>query len=137
MRPVAPWNQYFMRIAEAVATRSKDPFTQVGAVIADKYHRILSTGYNGFPPGVEETPEMWERPFKYQLVIHAEANAILHAKKDLTGSTLYVTLSPCAECVKLCAGAGVKRVVYKEDRVTPEVLKVAIYLNVTLEKYHE
>ncbi len=47
-RNVIDWDEYFINIADEVATRSKDPSTQVGAVIVDKKHRPVSFGYNGF-----------------------------------------------------------------------------------------
>ena len=46
-REVVNWDQYFMNIANEVATRSKDPSTQVGCVIVDSDHRPISFGYNG------------------------------------------------------------------------------------------
>src|SRR3546814_4797914 len=81
MRIVPTWTSYFMRIAQDVASRSKDPSTQVGAVLVDADNHIIATGYNGFPPGIEETPARWQRPDKYERVIHAEMNAIAHAAR--------------------------------------------------------
>ena len=54
-----PWDQYFLRICEAVALRSIDADTQNGAVIVNQHHRIVSTGYNAFPAGVDD--EFWPR----------------------------------------------------------------------------
>lgn len=110
------WQEYLLNVAYAVSLKSKDPRTKVGAVIADPVsHRILATGYNGFPGGVVENEERWERPLKYKFVVHAEANALLAAARfgvPVAGADIYVTLPPCAECAKLIAAAGLHRVYF-------------------------
>jgi len=71
------WQEYFLGIAEQVKLKSKDESTQVGAVIVGKGHEILSTGYNSFPRGLDDSrPERQERPHKYPYFEHAERNAI-------------------------------------------------------------
>lgn len=115
MREVKSWPEHWMGIAAKTAeNRSKDPNTQVGAVIVNDRQRSLTTGYNGFPEGCAETPELWERPVKYGRVIHAELNAIADAARRgvaIEGSTLYVTHFPCLNCAKAVIAAGVKHVV--------------------------
>lgn len=110
------WDKYFMNIAEVIATRSPDLNTKVGCVIVDKNNRILSTGYNGSPPNFPHIKEDWKSPNKNKIVIHAEANAILFARTDLTNCTLYCTHEPCLQCAKLICGAGIKKVVYLNNR---------------------
>ena len=117
------WDEYFIGIAKLSAMRSKDPNTQVGACIV-KDNRILSIGYNGTPNGFEDKFFPWKREgealkTKYLFVCHAELNAISNFrgnKKDLEGSTLYVTLFPCNECSKLVIQNGIKEVIYLEDK---------------------
>ena len=121
---------------------------QVGAVIV-KNKRILSTGYNGAPEGVQSCKEKGECirlksgiPSGTQLEmcysVHAEQNAIVSAARlgvSLEGATLYCTHQPCVICAKLIVNAGIKRVVYKDgypDKFAVEVLKEA---NVQLEHY--
>ena len=116
MRTVLNWVQYLYSFAVTASLRSKDPNTQVGAVLVDEDNHIVATGYNGFPPGIEETEERWQRPQKYRRVIHAEVNAIgWAARKGIAtaGSTLYCTHFPCnqAGCARLIIAAGVKHVV--------------------------
>jgi len=111
------WKQYFINIAEVVATRSHDAQTQVGAVIVDKQNRIVSTGYNGFPPGSNDDNLPTKRPEKYPYMIHAEMNAIINSKQSLHGTTLYCTLMPCHECCKAIISAGITTVVYKDDYI--------------------
>ncbi len=116
MRDVLSWKQYLCGFAGWAAIRSKDPSTQVGAVIVDDDGHILMTGFNGFPAGVLETEERWERPAKYVRVVHAEMNAIGHcAKRGIAteGATLYCTHFPCntAGCARLIITAGIKHVV--------------------------
>lgn len=106
----------FMAIAETMASMSKDPSTQVGAVAIDDDFNVLSVGYNGFPRGVNDNiPERFERPLKYSLTIHAEGNAISQAARKgviLKDSTLLVTsLFPCSNCAGLIIQAGVRRVI--------------------------
>ena len=106
------WDQRFFALAQHIATWSKDPSTQVGAVIVDSQRRVLGLGYNGFPRGVEDLPErLSDKPTKYKLVVHAEANAILNAGVSLDNCVLFATKSPCSDCVKLLIQAGIVGVV--------------------------
>ena len=106
------WDLRFLELARHVAGWSKDPSTKVGAVIVDSRRRVLGLGYNGFPRGVEDTPERLDhRPTKYSLVVHAEVNAILNAGRPVEGATLYGTLFCCNECAKVIIQAGIRRVV--------------------------
>jgi dCMP deaminase len=106
------WHRYFLRQCEAVATGSKDPSTQVGAVIVRPDKTIAATGWNGFPRGVEDKPERYaDRQVKYRYVCHAEANAIITAREPLHGYTLYASMYPCNECAKLIIQSGIRHVV--------------------------
>ena len=112
------WDEYFIKITETVALKSKDPSTKLGCVIADEKNRVVSLGYNGMIQGADETKmTLSERPMKYYFAIHAEMNAILFAHQDLTGCTLYSLVASCENCLKYCLQAGIKRFVYKELRV--------------------
>ena len=88
------WVKRFFRLANEVATWSKDPSTKVGAVIVGENKQIISQGYNGFPRGVDDTEERYNnREIKYKMVVHAEMNAILNALyngSSVKGATLYV-----------------------------------------------
>lgn len=106
------WDQRFMRLAAEVASWSKDPSTKVGAVLVDDDRRVIGLGFNGFPRGVCDHPErLADRPTKYLMVQHAEANAILNAVASVKGSTAYVTHHPCSSCAGILIQAGVIRVV--------------------------
>lgn len=116
MRNVLSWVDYLYSFAVTASTRSKDPSTQVGATLVDEDNHIIATGYNGFPPGIKETEERWQRPEKYRRVIHAEMNAIgWAARKGIAtaGATLYCTHFPCNKvgCARLIIAAGIKHVV--------------------------
>lgn len=105
------WHERFIELARHVATWSKDPSTQVGAIVVNDKRQICGTGYNGFPRGVDDFSERYaDRPTKYSLVVHAEANAILSATTSLDGCTLYATHFPCAECAKLIIQSGITAV---------------------------
>lgn len=107
------WTRRFLGLARSVSLWSKDPSTRVGAVAADdRSRRILETGYNGLPRGVEDRPERMVRPEKYLWTSHAEANLVAHAARDrLAGSTVYVTHLCCASCARLLVNAAVAEVV--------------------------
>ena len=106
------WDERFMRLARHVAMWSKDPSTKVGAVVVDSKRRVIALGYNGFPRGVDDSPERYaDRPTKYAHVVHAELNAILNALGPVEGCTLYVTLEPCTTCAKAIIQSGIRRVV--------------------------
>ncbi|ATQ35545.1 deoxycytidylate deaminase [Mesoplasma entomophilum] len=115
------WEQFFMTVAKVCAMRSKDPSTQVGAILVNKLNQIISTGYNGFPRGVDDDKFPWTREgewidTKYPYVAHAELNAIVSARTNLTDCDVYVTLFPCNECTKIIIQAGIKKVFYLEDK---------------------
>ena len=94
------WHFRFLKLAQEVASWSKDPSTQVGTVIVDDKRRPISFGYNGFPRGIADTSELLQdREQKYKRVLHAEQNAILFSsKKDLSDCTIYTTHFPCSQC---------------------------------------
>lgn len=109
---MANWDSRFMDLAAHVAAWSKDPSTQVGCVLVDDRRRVIGMGYNGFPRGVDDSQERYgDRPTKYLMVQHAEANAILNATVSVRGSTAYVTHHPCASCSGLLIQAGISRIV--------------------------
>jgi dCMP deaminase len=106
------WDERFLQLAQHIAQWSKDPSTKVGAVIVRPNRTIASVGYNGFPRGVNDDERLNDRPYKYAMTVHAEANAILSANERLDGCTLYVTpLSPCSSCASILIQSGIKRVV--------------------------
>ncbi|KAG2487267.1 hypothetical protein HYH03_014108 [Edaphochlamys debaryana] len=124
------WDDYFMALAFLSAERSKDPNKQVGAVIVNASNVILGIGYNGFPRGCCDSDLPWAKvavgpsgcpdPLgtKYPYVVHAEANALLNTNHmSVAGARIYVTMFPCNECAKLMIQAGVREVVYHEDKV--------------------
>ena len=108
------WRTRFMELAEHVSTWSKDPSTQVGAVIVSPDRKRVDFGYNGFPRGVEDTDErLGDRTVKYTMVVHAEANAILNSTESVEGCSIYVwPLPPCSECAKLIIQSGITKVFY-------------------------
>lgn len=106
------WNKRFLALAEHIASWSKDPSSQIGAVIVDDNRRIVSMGYNGFPRGVVDSSDrLNNREIKYKMVLHAEENAIMFAKQNLDGCSLYVTkMPPCSHCAALIVQSGIKKV---------------------------
>ena len=139
------WDQYFMGIAELSAMRSKDPNTQVGACIVSQDNKILSMGYNGFPRGCDDDEFPWNREgelydSKYAYVTHSELNAILNYRGgSLEGTKIYVTLFPCNECAKAIIQAGIKTIVYGQDKYadTPGVKASKRMLNAAGVRYYQ
>lgn len=110
------WNDYFFDLCDVISRKSKDPSTKVGAVIVNSGNSIVSTGYNGFPIGVDDGVESrYERPEKYTWTCHAEENAIAFAARNgisTKGATLYCNRLPCcARCTRLALQAGISRFV--------------------------
>lgn len=108
------WDERFLQLAELVGSWSKDPSTQVGAVIVDRDNRIISTGFNGFPRGcADDAATLGNRERKLLRTIHAEENALLFARRDVNEMWIYVTRPPCARCAAKLVQAGIARVVYR------------------------
>ena len=105
-----------MQLAKEAASWSKDPSTKIGAVCIGSKGQVLSTGYNGFPRGIDDSlTRYYDRELKYKMVVHAEMNAIFNATYNgvsLDGSTMYVHGLPvCSDCAKGIIQVGVKRIV--------------------------
>lgn len=114
------YDNYFLSIAHVVAQRSIDPSTKCGAVLVSADHRILSTGYNG--PIKQSNDEMvpLTRPEKYDHIIHAEENCLLSYNgcyQDLMNSTIYITGSPCHNCLRMIIQKGIKNIVYSNSKL--------------------
>lgn len=121
------WHEYFLIIAEAVASRSDCERSKVGAVVV-KDRRVRATGYNGAPSGKSGCATCPRRVSEAEpgvsdysngatrcVAIHAEANALLYCdREDLVGATLYVTREPCYACEKLIEAAGIAHVMWPE-----------------------
>lgn len=122
------WDEYFLTIAKAVSLRADCTRSQVGAVLVDKEHRIISTGYNGAPSGApgcmtkSACPRgrlsLDEHPpggnYANCIANHAERNAILYADpEERSGSTLYITRRPCTDCHELILNEGITWIVWE------------------------
>ena len=137
------WDERFMQLAETVASWSScyQENRHVGAVVV-KDKRILTTGYNGAPSGIESCAERGECLRRVRNIasgtmqevcyaVHAEQNAIIQAAKlgvSLEGAVMYVTHQPCVICAKMIINSGISRIVYSEgypDEFSMELLKEA------------
>ena len=118
------WDQRFIDLALHISNWSKDPSTKVGCVVVGADREIRSTGFNGFPRGIEDSIERLEdREMKYPLICHAEENAIMHAARigiSLKDCVAYVTWPPCTRCARSLIQAGVVEVVFPKDIEIPE-----------------
>jgi dCMP deaminase len=112
------WTDYFLNIAEQIKLKSKDPSTQIGAIIVGDDNEVISTGYNSFPRGLDDSvPERLERPEKYLWIEHAERNAIYNAARigvSVKGGSIYITCGlPCIDCARGIINSGIKTVYCK------------------------
>jgi len=115
------WDSYFMEMVDMVGSRATCPRKHVGAILV-KDKKILSTGYNGSPHGLEHCEDIGCMIVDNHCIrtIHAEMNALLQAGKEAKGSILYCNCIPCAICFKLCIQMGVTKIVYSEDYKSDE-----------------
>lgn len=109
----AKWLNYFMKQAYLAASMSKDT-TKVGCVIIGEDKNVLSTGFNGFPKGVEEFEIRFSPENKGLYTCHAEQNAIDLAQAPLKGAILFTTHHPCASCARSIIQKGIKGVYWSE-----------------------
>lgn len=110
------WDRRFLRLAREIASWSKDPSTQVGALaVIDR--RIIATGYNGFPSRLQDdATKLAAREEKLPRTVHAEQNVIAFAAKSgtpLLGASIYVyPWHPCPDCAKLLIQAGFSEIIH-------------------------
>lgn len=117
---MANWDKRYIEMAQLVASWSKDPRKQVGAIIT-KENYVTGIGFNGFPRRIEDTQERLEhKELKLKLILHAEVNAIMNARGQ--GDTVYVfPCLPCMPCFMQLIQIGIRRVVTSQlslDRKT-------------------
>lgn len=112
------WDKRFMQMAELIGSWSKDTSHKIGAVIVDNEKRIVSTGFNGFAKNIKDSKyRLTTKEVKRSLMLHAEVNAILYAKRDLKNCTIYVYGLPCCcNCASTIIQSGIKKVIYKNTR---------------------
>ena len=129
---LSKWDNRFLDMAKLVASWSKDPSTQVGAVIVDYNNRVVSIGYNGLPKDIIDHPNrLNDRNLKYKMIVHGEMNAILFANKSLEFCTLYTyPFMPCPRCASMIIQTGIYRVVSYNN--IPERWKDEFALSQTL-----
>lgn len=105
------WIGRFFTLAKFIATWSKDPEQQVGAVVVSPNMRKMSPGYNGFPHGIADTDErLNNKDIKRPLIVHAEINAMDSAQVDLTGWAIFITKPCCHTCALSIISRGITRI---------------------------
>ncbi len=129
-----PWDVYFARIVEQIALRSTCTRRQIGAIIVNERHQIVSTGFNGVMRKANHCDEIGcikdenniESGMGHGIcpAVHAEQNALLQAGKESEGCTLYVNAFPCKICARLIVNAGIKRVVVSGKYTDSEGLAI-------------
>lgn len=128
------WDDYFLSVANVIATRSTCLRYQYGAVIVDSKNTIISTGYNGAPSNTESC---FDKGFCYRdknnipsgtryetcSSVHAEANAIIRSQSSVRDCTLYIgsindaPCFPCEMCKRLMVNAGILYVCFVIDKL--------------------
>jgi len=109
---ISKWDQRFLLLAQHISAWSKDPSTKCGAVITNN-NRIISLGFNGLPRGVPDLDNyLLDRELKLQMILHAEVNAILFARRPLEGCTIYTwPFLSCCRCAAVIIQSGITKVV--------------------------
>ena len=130
------WETYFMNIAREVATRSTCDRKHVGAVIV-RGKTILSTGYNGSVRGMHHCDEIGHEMKNGHCVrtIHAEANAVVQSARNgvrIDEAEIYVTASPCYDCFKMIANAGIASIYYSEFYRDTRITSLAEQIGIEL-----
>ena len=120
MKKRKSWDEYFMEIAEIVATRSTCDRAEVGCLIVNDDNRIVSTGYNGSISGNPHCNDVGHvmRDGHCIATIHAEINALIYCAREgipVKGCRVYVTHFPCLNCTKALIQAGIKKIYYRND----------------------
>lgn len=136
------WDEYFIKLTQAVAERGTCNRGQCGSVVV-KDKRVLTTGYVGSPPGLAHCDDVGHLMGRYLdedgnesqhciRTIHAEQNAICQAARfgvSLVDATLYTKMEPCVVCARLIISAGIVKVVsekqYHRAELTREMFKDA------------
>lgn len=138
------WDECFMRMANVIAERSKDPSTQAGAVVVTADNVVVGLGYNGFPRGIDSDKLPWDRDgelqnTKYAYVCHAEENAIYNSNGPVRDCKLYCTLFPCNECAKTIIQNGIHEVIFESDKYhdTPACIASRKMFDLAGVKYRE
>lgn len=128
------WNDYFISIAILTSLRSPSIKKKVGCVLV-KNKRIIATGYNGFPSGMEHKTILKEG--KEINTIHAEQNAIAQCAKmgvSCDDCELYVTHYPCINCSKMILGSGISKIYYLHDNHNEESDILLNFSEITIKK---
>lgn len=134
------WDDYFMAIAKIVAARGTCDRLYASAVLV-KNNRIISTGYNGSPPGLPHCSDEGHLMEEGHCVrtIHAEHNTVLQAAvqggTSTVGSTIYMKYSPCVHCTKYLIAAGIQRIVYEKVYRNEKVIAMLDQAGVIYEEY--
>jgi dCMP deaminase len=132
------WSNRFLKLATEVGSWSKDPSRQVGAVIVRPNRTIVSVGYNGFARGVDDHEDRYtDRIIKLEMVVHAEINAILSAKENLEGYTIFSTLLPCSRCAAIIINSGISKVVTYAIPEKPEDKDKVLLFDQSLQQFAE
>ena len=134
------WDEYFMTLANEVATRTTCMRRAVGAIIV-KERRILATGYNGVPTGLSHCGQTGclrqelgvPSGQRHEICrgLHAEQNAIIQAARygiNIADASIYITTQPCVVCAKMLINAGIKEIVYQNpypDELSMSMLEEA------------
>ena len=126
MRPTN--DQYFIGIAKSVSLRATCGRRQVGCVLTDTNHRILSTGYNSVATGIPHCPDESPCPGARDksgdssrcIARHSEDIAISKCSDIYRIHTAYVTASPCIHCVRRLLDTSCKRIVFLDPYPSPE-----------------
>lgn len=134
------WHEHWMKAAYNASEMATCPSRAVGCVLV-KDKRLLATGFNGVPSGYPHPTvcERKEQGFKtgerLDLCVcnHSEANALATAARHgipVLGSTAYVTVQPCQQCMGLLVNAGIRLIIYDREYPNEKSITIAMHANI-------
>lgn len=126
MIPNLSWDELFMKDVYAIAAKSKDPRTKIGAVILHWDAKDpISRGFNGLARKLNDAvPERWKKPLKHKWMSHAEHNSVCHCARTgraTEGTTMFTQGIPCEHCMDSIIQAGIARIVCHQQWIDAEI----------------
>lgn len=109
------WDEYYLELCNVIKKRSTDPNRQVGSILVEiESNLVMGMGYNGLVSKSNDNIDWKDRELVHSVVLHAEMNCILHSNKSNNPLKMYITTSPCINCLKIIAASNIKKIIFIE-----------------------
>jgi dCMP deaminase len=132
--PRSSRDQYSLRMAALVATRSTCVRRAAGCILIDSRGMVLATGHNGVPanqPHCTDAPcpganAPSGRSLELCEAIHAEQNALMFCADITRIATVYVTCGCCVFCTRMLLNTACERIVFPVEYSHPHAAELWI-----------